>query len=94
MTLTFQLSRELEERLIDEATRLGVSPESIAIEALELRLSAASRQERAMRLLQSWLDDGDVEEDRETGDLLIRLLDEDRLSDRKLFPPETQGVSW
>ncbi|MEO1558612.1 MAG: hypothetical protein AAFS12_02920, partial [Cyanobacteria bacterium J06632_19] len=25
---------------------------------------------------------------------LIKALDEDRLSERKLFPPEMKGVSW
>ena len=25
---------------------------------------------------------------------LVRVLDEDRLSDRPLFPPELKGVTW
>ena len=29
-----------------------------------------------------------------TGEYLIRALDEDRLSDRPLFPPELKGVTW
>jgi hypothetical protein len=33
-------------------------------------------------------------EQQETGDYLIRVLDEDRLSERKLFPPELKGVTW
>jgi hypothetical protein len=45
-------------------------------------------------LLQSWLDDEDDEEQQETGRYLIEALDEDRLSDRKLFPLELKGVSW
>ena len=45
-------------------------------------------------MLQSWLDAEDVEEQRETGDYLVRALDEDRLSDRRLFPPELKGVTW
>ena len=53
-------------------------------------------QERAPRLgamIQSWIrkDDG---EQRETIEHLVRALDEDRLSDRKLFPGELQGKSW
>lgn len=40
----------------------------------------------AIRLLQSWIDEGDAEEQRETGEYLMQALDEDRLSDRKLFP--------
>lgn len=43
------------------------------------------RAQRAIRLLDSWLD-GDEEEQRETWAYLKKVLDEDRLSDRKLFP--------
>jgi hypothetical protein len=45
-------------------------------------------------LLQSWIEAGDAQEQKETGEYLIRILDEDRLSDRRLFPPELKGVSW
>ena len=37
--------------------------------------------------LQSWIDDPDANEQEETGDFLARALDEDRPSERKLFPP-------
>ena len=47
-----------------------------------------------MNLLQSWIDSGDDQEQKETGDYLIQALDEDRLSDRRLFPPELKGVTW
>jgi hypothetical protein len=47
-----------------------------------------------VELLQSWIDKGDVEEQKQTGEYLIRVLDEDRLSDRRLFLPELQGVTW
>ncbi len=36
-------------------------------------------------LLKSWREDGDAEEQRETWEYLKRVLDGDRLSDRKLF---------
>jgi hypothetical protein len=45
-------------------------------------------------LLQSWIEEGDPEEQRETGEYLIRALDADLLADRQLFPPELQGVTW
>ena len=45
-------------------------------------------------LLQSWIDDEDREEQQETGQYLIDALDEDRLSERKLFPLELKGVTW
>ena len=45
-------------------------------------------------LIQSWMKEDDAEEQRETLEYLIRALDEDRLSNRKLFPRELKGRSW
>lgn len=46
-------------------------------------------------LLQGWIDGEDDEgEQRETGDYLVRTLDEDRLSGRQLFPAEHKGITW
>ena len=64
------------------------------MQLLDKHLSAGDRQETLIALLQSWMDEDDTEEQKETGDYLIRTLDEDRLSDRKLFPSELQGVTW
>ena len=36
---------------------------------------------KLVELLQSWIDGGDAEEQKETGEYLIQVLDEDRLSD-------------
>ncbi len=49
---------------------------------------------QAIALLQSWIYAEDKTEQRETGDYLIQALDADRLSDRQLFPPELEGVTW
>ena len=40
------------------------------------------------------MDEESVEEQRETIEYLVRALDEDHLSDRKLFPEELKGESW
>lgn len=45
-----------------------------------------TNNDRAINLLQSWLDAEDELEQRETWEYLQQHLDEDRLSDRKLFP--------
>ena len=45
-------------------------------------------------LIRSWTDKGDTGEQRETIEHLVRALDEDRLSDRELFPRELKGKSW
>lgn|SRR6185312_479161 len=42
--------------------------------------------EELSKLLQSWIEEGDAQEQKETAELLIRTLDEDRLSDRRLQP--------
>ena len=44
------------------------------------------KRQAAVELLTSWLGDGDEQEQREAWEYLRRVLDEDRLSDRKLFP--------
>ena len=46
------------------------------------------------RSFQSWMDGGDADEQRETLEYLIQALDEDRLSDRELFPKKLKGKSW
>jgi len=47
-----------------------------------------AKKNRALaELIQSWIDDVEgAEEQRETLEYLMRALDEDHLSDRKLFP--------
>ena len=45
-------------------------------------------------LIQSWIDEDDPVEQRETLEGLVRALDEDRLSNRKLFPTALKGKSW
>jgi hypothetical protein len=52
------------------------------------------RQKKAVSLLESWLSDADIEEQKTTGAYLIEALDRDRLSDRLLFPDEMKGKSW
>ncbi len=46
----------------------------------------ARNRAAAIALLRQWREEGDEEEMKETGEYLLRALDEDRLSDRKLFP--------
>ncbi len=53
--------------------------------ATEMELPATD-SESAVALLQSWCDEEDSQEQRETWTFLKTALDEDRLSDRKLFP--------
>jgi predicted DNA-binding protein len=94
MTMTLNLPQDLEERLQRESERRGVPVATLTLELLDHHLPARDSRQNVIDLLQSWLDEEDAQEQRETGEYLIRTLDEDRLSSRKLFPPELKGVTW
>ena len=94
MTLTLNLPSELEQYLLHEARKQGISLEAVTLQLLTNAIPTKQKQAEAVNLLQSWLDDEDDEEQQETGRYLIHSLDEDRLSERKLFPLEMKGVTW
>jgi hypothetical protein len=94
MTLTLELTPDLEQRLTREAEKRGLPTEEYTLELLRQHLPGDDRRAELMAILRSWTEEGDAEEQRETGEYLIQALDEDRLSDRKLFPPELKGVTW
>ena len=94
MALTLHLSPELEQRLKQEAKRQGLALDAYALQLLAQSLPPKDQQTELVTLLQSWIDEGDPEEQRETGEYLIRALDEDRLSNRQFFPPNLKGVTW
>ncbi|MBW4591958.1 MAG: hypothetical protein KME46_03275 [Brasilonema angustatum HA4187-MV1] len=94
MTLTLNLPPELEQYLLQEAKQQGLSVEAVTLQLLTNSILLRQKQADAVNLVQSWIDDEDVEEQQETGQYLIRALDEDRLSERKLFPLEKKGITW
>jgi hypothetical protein len=67
-----------------------MNPKLIATKdpATQLELSKLS----TIDLLQSWIDGEDAEDQKETGDYLVKTLDEDRSSLRELFPSELATV--
>ncbi len=88
------LSLAIEERLRWEAERRGVPESECIVRILAAYLPSVGRRAEAVALLQSWIDGKDGDDQRETGDYLVRVLDEDRVSNRKLFPPELEGKTW
>jgi hypothetical protein len=94
MTLTLNLSPELEQYLVREANQNGLSVEALTLQLLTNSILLKQKQTEAVSLLQSWIDDEDNEEQQETGQYLIQALDDDRLSERKLFPAELKGMTW
>jgi hypothetical protein len=94
MTLSLELTPDLEERLSKEAHRRGLAVAEHAVQLLSQCLPPHDRHTELAALLKSWIDESDTTEQKAAGDELIRALDEDRLSKRRLFPPELEGVTW
>jgi hypothetical protein len=94
MSITLSLTPEMEQSLAEGALEQGLSTEDYALQLLTTAMPGARVNGKLARLLQSWVDEDDGEEQQETGDYLIQVLDEDRLSDRPLYPEAMKGVSW
>lgn len=95
MNVTLSLTPELGLRLQRAAQHHGVSADAYTLHLLDRHLPCHGQASDLVSLLQSWIDEeGDAGEQRETGEYLIRSLDEDRLSGRQLFPTEHKGVTW
>jgi hypothetical protein len=85
MSLTLELPSHLEERLREAASERGLDAEEYAVRLLEHGLPPTTRAERnceASELLRRWREEGDEEEQRETGEYLMRALNEARSSGR------------
>src|SRR5262245_6282877 len=93
MTLNIKLTPELEQRLKEEAARRHLSADECAIQLIKAQLPEAEHRAQAVAGLQALFAEGDEQDQRETGEFLVKALDEDRLSDRKLFPPELKDIS-
>ena len=94
MTLTLDLPPNLENSLFQAANQQSLTVEEFVIQMLTSAFTQKERQKKAVSLLESWLSDADIEEQKTTGAYLIEALDRDRLSDRLLFPDEMKGKSW
>jgi hypothetical protein len=93
MTVTISLAKNLEQQLMHEAQRLGLSLEDYSARILTQHVEAARKNRAAAERLESLFAD-DEEEQKETGEELLRSLDEHRLSSRPLFPSELENVTW
>ena len=94
MTLTLDLPPNLENSLFQAANQQSLTVEEFVIQMLTSAFMQKERQKKAVSLLESWLSDADIEEQKATGAYLIEALDQDRLSDRLLFPDAMKGKSW
>ena len=94
MTLTLHLPPDLEKRLTEAAQQHGLPTEAYTMQFLNTYLPAKEPRAELAALLQEWIDDANDAEQQETGKYLVHALDEHRLSARRLFPPELEGVTW
>jgi hypothetical protein len=94
MTLILSLPTEIEKYLMQEAQQKGLSTEAYTLQLLTEYIALKVKQAKAINVLQSWIDDTNTQEQQETGEYLIHALDENRLSERKLFPSDMKGVTW
>ena len=87
MTLEITLPAELEERLKKQAERMRLTPDVLTVKLLDQHLPC-SEGNPAVAMLQQWVleDEAMTAQEREANVAVLRALDEDRLSDRKLFP--------
>lgn len=91
MTLTLNLSPELEERLRRAAEAAGVAETDFVIRTLEQRLKN-ERQQSLFEMLRHWraedetTDPAEIEERRRSWEAFKAGMNEDHSSGRKLFP--------
>ena len=86
MVLT--LPPDLERRVAQEAGRQGLKADEYALHLLEKHLPPEDHRTALAALLQSWIDEGDEQEQRETFEALKQGLNETRSEngERLIFP--------
>ena len=94
MTLQLDLSPELEERLRQEAERQQLAPDAVTLKLLNEHLPRPDKAAALLALFKQWEREDAANPEDENGEDLFAALDEDRTSNRKLFPPELKGITW
>lgn len=87
MTLQLSLPPDLEKRLKSAASQKGKAAELYAVQLLEENLPPTGRNVAAVQMLLAWAKEDESMTDAESAEneAILRAIDEDRLSDRKLF---------
>lgn len=87
MTLQIELPTDLESRLHAECQRQGLSPADVALRILRQGLPPNERAAKAVAMLEQWAkeDEALTKEEYDANAEVLRQIDLDRLSDRKLF---------
>jgi hypothetical protein len=87
MTLQLTLPAPLEERLHQEAERQGLSADAVTLKLLDAHLPPANRASSLVAMFKQWQaeDEAMTKQECDANAEVLRAIDEDRLSDRKLF---------
>lgn len=87
MTLELTLPPELEDRLRKEAERQGLPPDAVTLKLLEQHLPSPDRGAGLQQLFAQWQAEDEAMTEEEMAENLdvLRAIDEDRPSYRKLF---------
>jgi hypothetical protein len=89
MTLHLTLPAPLEERLRQEAERQGLPPDTVTLQLLDQHLPKHldDRRSAAAAMLDRWIEEDAALSDEESAEneKVLRMIDEDRPSYRKLF---------
>jgi hypothetical protein len=89
MTLHLTLPAPLEERLRQEAERQGLAPDTVTLQILDQHLPKPldDRRAAAIAMLHRWMEENAALSDEEfaENEKVLRMIDEDRPSYRKLF---------
>jgi hypothetical protein len=89
MTIQLTLPAQLEERLRREAERQGLPPDAVTLQILDQHLPPPLDNHRAaaVAMLERWMEEDAALSDEESAENenVLRMIDEDRPSYRKLF---------
>jgi hypothetical protein len=87
MTLQLNLPPDVENRLRVESDRRGMSPDAVTLRLLDEHLPPMDQSTGFLALLQQWQAEEAAmsDEEKASNAEVLRAIDDDRLSNRKLF---------
>jgi hypothetical protein len=87
MTIQLNLPPELEARLEREAQRQNSSPDAVTLKLLNDHLPPVDKAAALAAMFEQWNAEDEAMTDEEQAEniAILRAIDEDRMSDRKLF---------
>ena len=93
MTLQLSLTPELEKRLRAAASQKGKRVDQLVVQLLDENLPPTDNNRAAAQMLLNWAKEDESLTDAQLAENenILRAIDEDRLSDRKLFAHILKG---